>query len=224
MRETEIGAAAKAWLEGRGFEVFQEVQTRHGRPDLVGRAGSRVVCVECKVSLGLGVIAQASRWLDLASEAWVCVPIGRRDDGRLLAEQVCRDRGIGIGELYGWERRIVVQVEARAHDPKRLSFWDGLLHPEQKSAAPAGSSRGGHSTDWSRSVARLCEFVAANPGCTLRQAVEAIDHHYTTKASAIGSLSGLLNRTRNRPAALEPVRIDGKGSRATLWPQDGSTF
>lgn len=223
MRETDLGRVAKGWLENsRGLEAFQEVVVGGHRIDLVGRAHGVVVAVECKVSFGLPVIAQAQRWLAKgerqASESWVCVAQSRRaSDERKLGRDICDRLGIGVLEVDGGRWRVA--VGATSSNPPDLSEWNELLHQEQKDSAPAGTNGGGYSTDFKRTCVALVETVTKSPGITLKDAVRYTAHHYQTRASGIATLSGLLNATNRRPAALAPIRIEGKGSKATLWPQ-----
>lgn len=235
MRETEIGAVAKGWLEGRGLEVFQEVEVGADRIDLVGRATGLLVAVECKVGFGLDVIAQAQRWVDNANESWVAVPQRvfrghRRADtpAQSLGLDVCRNNGIGVLEIHPVrEIAPTVRVLAARRSPKASSI---RLHAEQKSAAPAGTNAGGYSTRFKRACERLSAIVAEQPGITLRQAVMGIDHGYPRRAYAIATLSESLNRDHSktkgypRPAELAAIRIEGFGAKATLWPQEEGVF
>ncbi|GMV18373.1 MAG: hypothetical protein AMXMBFR56_65970 [Polyangiaceae bacterium] len=228
MRETDLGRVAKGWLENsRGLEAFQEVVAGGHRIDLVGRRHGCVVTVECKVSFGLPVIAQAQRWLAKgerqASESWVCVAQSRRaSDERRLGRDVCDRLGIGVLEVDGGRWRVA--VGATSSNPPDLSEWNELLHQEQKDAAPAGTNGGGYSTDFKRTCVALVETVTKSPGITLKDAVVETAHHYQTRASAVSALSRLLSVARRRPVELAPIRIEGRGSRALLFPTGEETF
>jgi hypothetical protein len=229
VRETELGKAAAEWLRSRGLAVHQEVVTPHGRADAVGRGAGLVVAVECKVSLGLDVIAQALRWRPYASESWVCVPASKRrpsrdEASRRLAREVIASKALGLVEVRP-DGACWFSVEAPTHYPKDgPAFWDRYLLQEQQSRGEAGSATGGHVTQFSLTAERLCAFVEANPGVTLGEALRRVEHHYSNRASARASLDGLLRRTKDRPASLAPIRIDGIGSKATLWPQPVEDF
>lgn len=230
MRETEIGAVAKGWLEGRGLEVFQEVETPCGsRIDLVGRADHRLVAVECKLGFGLDVIAQAKRWVTEAHESWVAVRLYRQSPAHRMAEELCESLGIGVLQVVAPRLAVpwLVRVDAASRIPKSSGI---TLHAEQRDAAPAGTNRGGHSTAFKRTCAALVETVKGCPGITLKDAARYASHHYRTRASAVASLSEALNRThstgkgRVRPAELAAIRIEGVGAKATLWPAEEGVF
>ncbi len=236
MRETEIGAVAKGWLEGRGLEVFQEVVVDGHRIDLVGRAHGVVVAVECKVSFGLGVIAQAQRWIDVtrdrqATESWVAVGVavrGYNSDERRLATHVCGVLGLGVLEVDPRRQfhhtKWNVRQEPLVLSPKNLSAWDARLHPEQKDAAEAGTNGGGYSTQFKRTMAELTEYVRQHPGVTTGEAEKAIRHEYSRSFITQALPRMLASVGRRRGPALAGLRVEGKGVKATLWPQEEGVF
>lgn len=225
MREVELGRAATEHFRAAGLEVYQEVETPLGRADLVARGAGIVAVVECKVSLGLDVLAQARRWSDVATERWVCVAGSKRygpDRTRLLAWEATAWLGIGLLEVGGKRPHRIAPVR---HFPKDgPAFWDRYLLPEQTTQGEAGSSTGGHVTQFKLTAARLVAHVEAHPGVTLGDAVRKIEHHYASRGSARTSLGGLLRRKRNRPAELAGIRIEGIGSQSLLWPAEADTF
>lgn len=233
MKEIELGRVARDWLRARSPDssvpcpvllVHQEVETSRGRADLVGRGRGYVVAVECKVSFGQPVIAQAQRWLDVVSESWVCVPAPKRG-GETINRGRCANLGIGILEVAGGSVGHV-QLPTRRYPKGAAGFWDRYWHPDQESRAEAGTNRGGYSTPWSRTAAALVAYVAEHPGVELKEALKALPElHYRRLNSAVGTTSRLLLTVGpRRPAALAGIRIEGKGSKATLWPVDKEDF
>ncbi len=232
VKETDVAEVGKAWLERRGYEVFQEVVTPWGRRDLVGRTSRQIICVEAKLRLGLNVIAQADRASLVANETWVVVlGKGSRRREHQLALIACQT--VGVGVLYAYpeivnrtddESFFRVALVPTFRNPKNVAQWDRLLHPEQKSAAPAGTNGGGYVTEFSLTAKRLAAHVAAHPGCTVREAVLAIEHHYERRSTAISRLSSLLQPGKERAPALAGIRIEGSGSKATLHPVSSETF
>lgn len=236
VRETDIGRVAKSWLESRDLEVFQEVCVGGHRIDLVGRAHGVIVAVECKVSFGLPVIAQARRWTGddhspEATESWVVVGVASRgynSDERRLALHVCGLLGIGV--IYAdparrfydtlWKLKRPALIRA----PKDLAGWDAHLHPEQKHAAEAGTNGGGYSTQFKRTMAELTAYVRQHPGVTTGEAEKAIKHEYS-RAFITQALPRMLASVgRRRGPALAGLRVEGNGVRATLWPQAEGDF
>ncbi len=105
MTETELAQVVAQWLHEQGWETYPEVvlQDFPGRPDLIATRQSICQVLECKTSLTLGVIEQASRWLrhqrpeqvGLPHVVWVVVPRprGRRNE---LLDYLLEHFGIGV--------------------------------------------------------------------------------------------------------------------------------
>lgn len=224
--EAELGTKAKAWLEARGLEVFQEVEAGGHRIDLVGRARGLVVAVECKLCFGLDVLTQARRWVGEASESWVAVPYRHtwRTSGSVALEY-CKLVGIGVIGVPGPDGMprsctpVHVALEAIRADPKGLAGrWGKRLHPEQKTAAPAGTNGGGYSTAFGRFCTALAAYVEGHPGITLGDIERALEHPFSGRRSFMALMPSKLAVGPRRDARLAGVRIEGNGVKATLWP------
>lgn len=226
--EAELAAVAKTWLEGRDLEVFQEVESGGHRIDLVGRARGVVVAVECKLCFGLDVLTQARRWVGEASESWVAVPYQRaRPSVGSVAREYCGLIGIGVlgVRMRGGHAGGTVEVlKATRTDPKGLAErWAKRLHPEQKTAAPAGTNGGGYSTAFGRFCTALAAYVEAHEGVALGDVERALEHPFSGRRSFMALMPSKLAVGPRRDARLSGVRIEGKGVKATLWPA-GNVF
>src|SRR5262245_58424125 len=99
--ETELAKVVVDDLRARGWKVYQEVDVRGSACDIAAVMGTVLWAIECKVSLGVGVLAQARGWLDGANLVSVAVLPGRHSDGRRLAEDMAKTLGIGVLEVHG---------------------------------------------------------------------------------------------------------------------------
>ena len=90
-------------------------------------------------------------------------------------------------------------------DNKKLR---GVLCAEHKTFALAGNADGKHWSAFKATCQSLVRFVRKNQGCSLKQVVSSIDHHYSSDSSARGSLlhwiskgkvDGLVVDTTRRP-------------------------
>jgi len=79
MKETELYAPVKAYLEGQGFTVKGEI----GDCDVVAVKDDHVVVVELKTSLNLTLLLQAIDRKELTEDVYIAVP----NAGRLLKRQ-----------------------------------------------------------------------------------------------------------------------------------------
>lgn len=108
------------WLEAQHWDVYQEVPLHGGgskTADIVAVRNGLVWVIECKTTLSLAVMAQASSWnVHLRS---IAVPWAKRGyDERNTAERICRNF-LQVGVLY-------------VHEPDRYS---GVSRVEESTRA-----------------------------------------------------------------------------------------
>jgi hypothetical protein len=225
-KETDLTPFAEAFLRQHDCEVYREVtMPRGGRADLVGVAGPLVSSVELKLRLGLEVLAQAARNVGVVHFAWVVVParVPADYDVRRLLVEVAQWKGIGILACHsgsqGWWK-----VECPARFNRRALFDETrrCLHEEQKTIGVAGSNAGGHFTEFKRTCAAFVEYVAAHPGCSMKEAVDGIRHHYASNAGARAHLARMVER-----GVLKGVRLERSSERRSpvviVWPDGRET-
>lgn len=226
MREIDVAAEAKRWLKCKGLSVYQEVVVEEARCDLVGTGEPGLIAVECKLGLGFDVIAQALRWVDCANEVWVAVRHQPREsNARLLAVEFCRGRGVGVlTVLTGRTAVVSTRVRAAHRHPKHLDRMRVALHPEQKTAAPAGTNGGGYVTDWKLWSARFVDYVRDHSGCGLKEAIEATSPYFCSTAYNRLRLVQSKLRQHRRPPEFAGVVLVGKGAKALVQWEPPETF
>lgn len=222
--EQELARHVVAWLLDYGWEVYQEVQPSWGGPiaDIVAVQGPLLWVVECKTSFGLAVLEQADHWEHFANMTSVATPPARSN--RRWATRNFRERVLfgatGIGHLvvnhheYLRAGESAVSEAFKARLRRRISkqLRESLV-PEQKTEVAAGSANGGHWTPFRQTCKHLRDFVARNPGCSIKDAVAAIDHHYNTPSSARSSLRIWIEKGK-----VAGVRAEFEGRRIKLVP------
>jgi len=212
--ERALAEVAIGWLEGQHWDVYQEVATGpySGRADIVAVQGALTWIVEVKTSLSLDVMAQAVEWYGWASFVSVAVPMARQSRSRTFAERVLHDHGIGVIEcdVVGLVRSLTPRLCRRTPRPIRQ-----YLDAAQKTMAPAGSAGGGYHTPFAATCRGVNDYVHLHPGCTMREVVEALEHHYLCDATArsclrqwIGTkkIPGVEERRDGRKIRLFPVK------------------
>lgn len=222
-KETDLAPVAEAFFREAGFDVYREVVLRAGnRADLVGVAGPVLCVVELKLRLGLDVLAQARRHVPYAHQVWVAAPIDvpkDRETRRLLIE-VADWKGIGVltcspDQGPYWPAQQRVEIDPAFNRTAQVSRVRELLREEQKTVGIAGSASGGHYTSFRGTCGRLAKFVAENPGCSFRDAIGAIDHHYATASSARSTLARLI-----KSGVVNGVRIEQDGRQIRCYPTE----
>lgn len=221
--EIEIAKCVIEYLESLGWDVYQEVKVSWGGrcADIVGVLGNRTWVVETKTTFNLTVMEQAFMWTRLSNYVSVAVPSTQQRSGaRDFARLVCQDFGIGVmyaGRGYdGSSVRVMDSPKLkRFNDGRSREYFfrnnlrlRGTLCSEHKTFALAGNANGKHWSPFKATCQRVVGFVRKNPGCSLKEVISSIDHHYCNDSSAYGSLlhwiadgkiDGLIVDTTKRP-------------------------
>lgn len=201
--EQQVAEIVVAWLEAAGADVYQEVEVSGGVADIVARVAAELWIVEVKTSLSLALIAQGMERRRLAHRVYLAAPRSRnlRDVG-----PVVEALGIGLLEVTpgdaGWETsrydygqpRVRVAIESRRWNSRPVDLAT-RLRPEHKTHAKAGAvGAGGRWTPFRETCSLLARLVERQPGITLKEAIDSIKHHYSSKSSARTHLAQLIER------------------------------
>lgn len=192
-KESELATRVMAWLTAEGWDCYPEVQTHSmsHRADIVAVFKQKLVWViECKMSLSLAVLDQATRWLGDSHWVSAAVPHRKRTETSFAAQQYLKWKGIGLirvaidGEQFRHGFSGVSEiVDAPIH---RRNFSNRLLatlHPDMKRYTPGTQS--GYSTPYRRTMDGVREFISRNPGCTIKEIMDGIKkHHYSSQSTA----------------------------------------
>ena len=182
--EQELARVVVGWLQDQYWDVYQEVSTGYSRPraDIVAVQDGLSWIVETKMSLSLDLLAQAIRWVGRANFISVAVPRGYRcSPGREFAVGLLRKEGIGMLEVES-DGGILHNAPRKFRRTARPI--SDILCDAHKTMAEAGSARGGYHTPFAATCRATGEFVSKHPGCTIRELVDGIEHHYGCDATA----------------------------------------
>lgn len=218
--EQELAALVVNWLASEGWEVYQEVQiARAGRiADIVAttKRGSVTLLwlIECKLSFTLDLISQAASWVGLAHWVSVAVPYTRRTSRGVMG--VLLDHyGLGVLRISGAPRSqspVVLERSPRLCRHIGKSLQEGLCEP-QRTFAAAGNPNGQRWSPWKQTLALLREHVAAHPGCSMKDALKQIRHHYSSDSTARSSLVKWIELNR-----VPGVTLQRDGRHLMLYP------
>lgn len=205
--EQQVAEVVVAYLEALGADVYQEVACAGGVADIVARVQAELWIVEVKTSLSLALLLQAMERRREAHRVFVAAPYSRtfNDTG-----VICDELGIGLLDVRVSEHTRKGCTCERCYDPSHLRVavdarrWNtrpvrlaAQLKPEHKTHAKAGAvGGGGRWTPFRGTCEELARIAKAEPGITLREAIEKIRHHYRTPASARSSIAHWLERRK----------------------------
>lgn len=225
VKEEDIAGIVVRYLEQQGWDVYQEVSPRHGggRADIVALRGPLVRVVEVKTSFTAALVEQAWNWIWWAHYVHVAVPshkVTRHVPGRAVLRRFCRDNGIGIFDVreQGWRE---IKIGVRELEPARImrtakaDMFRDTIRPEHKYYGKAGNADNRYWTPWRDTCERWRRYIEKNPGCSLKELVEKVGHHYSSDSSAKSNMARYL-----RDGIVKGVVVRrGKGNRFALFPK-----
>lgn len=183
-------------LAGEGWSIYQEVETRVGRTDIVAVRDNIRWAIEVKTSMNLAVMDQARANTAYFHYSSLAVPApkgGCHSRSWKFAQECGGVFGFGVISLHPNSHATQqLRTQSRGKLNRRPLLVN--LFEEQKNLVQAGTNRGGQWTTF-KSTVRDLEWVArTNPGIKLKEAVGKISHHYSSEPSATGSLSRYIRK------------------------------
>ena len=185
MRETELYAPIKAFLEGQGYAVKAEI----GAADVVAcRKTEDPVIVELKTGFSLSLIHQAVARQAITDSVYIAVPrkTGRRFLGALKQmKSLCRRLGIGLITVRLKDAHVEVHCDPGPYAPRKLKLRKERLLREfaKREGDPntGGATRVGLVTAYRQDALR----------CATHLSVEG-----ATKGAIVAKATGVANATR----------------------------
>lgn len=214
--EVDLARPVVAWLRAQGWRVYQEVQHCGAVADIVATRGRLLWAIEVKATLGLAVVGQAMGWRPYANLVSVAGPARPQRAARLAFDALLRASAIGclIVRDPGYPGHEWVTVAADPDLARRtVPSLRAALRPEHETWAEAGAatSTGARWTPWKATVQEVTRYVAEHPGATLREVMEAVPHHYSSRSVARATISHQI-----RSGLLAGLRIEG----GRVWPAE----
>jgi len=214
VKETDLAEKVVKWLVDQGWDVYQEVTTGYGgkRADIVGLQGGLSWIIECKTSLSLSLLEQGWRWIHTANYVSIAIPtVRKRMPGRVVAERIAAHFGIGIIHVGRNVADIKQGPPPVLHRRTHFDISNSCV-PEQKTWGAAGNAKAEYWTPFRSTVRGLTRYVTDHPGCTVKEAIEGIQHHYRHDTTARACILKWL-----RAGVIRGIRIvEGKPLRLEL--------
>ncbi|MBV1865769.1 MAG: hypothetical protein KUG74_15215 [Rhodobacteraceae bacterium] len=163
MRETDLYAPVKTFLEAQGYEVKAEVRDC----DIVAvRGGEDPVIIELKLSLSLALLMQGVSRQAMTDAVYVAVPAGKgkRWLGQIKdAVKLCRRLGLGLMSVRS--SGVVVHVDPGPYKPRKVKKRrEALLKEFQRRVGDpntGGQTRRKIITAYRQDALRIARHLAA---------------------------------------------------------------
>jgi hypothetical protein len=170
MKETELYAPVKEWLENKGYTVYPEVEHRHKRADIVAvNESGHSIIVELKTSLSLELLAQGVDWVSKgsANQVYLAVPHPQKDASSYVINLVRREK-LGLlfvnpYEVYLWVGKCNARIEPgelKVIPDQNISKALTPMHLEL--GLEGGHSGGGYLTEYRATMIRVKQYLSVD--------------------------------------------------------------
>lgn len=207
MKETELAQHFVEYLSC--FDLYFEVDY-YRSVDIVAIADNYAAAIEVKTSFNFKVLEQAIGNAKYFHYSYIAVPRFRDSS---FQKQLCKDYGVGLlvyDRFQNIVREIVKPKLNRHADLERLKR---SVCERNKLSLP-GSKSGDSTviTAFGVTVDNLTNYVRRQPNCTLKEAVEKINHHYDTNQLARSNLaqwirSGVIKNVKLEKGILNLIKL-----------------
>ena len=193
--EAELALVVEKYLKAKGWEVFKEVKPKSLSriADIVALKDNKIWIIETKLVYGTKVLDQAAHWLHYAHYVSIAVPKG--DSHSLVLNHFMNHFGIGKLDLIPANE--FGSAIVRENRPPKLNekvmeiqIYNSLHHQQKDSVA--GVKGGGYVTPYKLTIQAIKHYLKYNPGKTIGEIVNSIQHHYTSHGSAMSALPKML--------------------------------
>ena len=175
MKETELAQHFVKYLSC--YDLYFEVNG----VDIVARNPPLLIAYEVKITFNFRVIEQALHNKPYFHYSYICVPVIRGYNN--VQKRICEEFGLGLlqySPVMGVQESIAPKLNRKALTHRIF------LHKYQKEAIPgAPTGEANVMTPFKFTVKELTKYVSHNPGCSVKQAINGIKHHYRKDTVAI---------------------------------------
>lgn len=192
MKETELAQKFVDYLSC--YDLYFEVNY-YRSVDIVAIAEKYSIAIEVKTTFNFKVLEQAIENAKHFNFSYIACP---RFDGE-IQNRLCGDYGIGLltdNNKYNYYGGVTIREEVapKLNRHAKLSHLKGRLCDRHKLSLP-GSKSGDTTKITAFGVTKesAIRFVMRKNGCTMRELVDGITHHYRSDKAAIANLYQWIN-------------------------------
>ncbi len=165
MRETELYAPIKAFLEGQNYEVKAEVAAA----DVVAcRKGEEPLIVELKTTFSLALVHQGIERQKITDAVYIAAPRGKGKPFQASLKNMkhlCRRLGLGLLTVRMKDGHVEPHVDPAPYQPRRTTWRKAKLLREfaKRQGDPnQGGTRGGIVTAYRQDALRCAQHLATS--------------------------------------------------------------
>lgn len=190
MKETELAQHFVEYLSDM-YDLYFEV----GTIDIVGKKNNIVIAVEVKKVFNFKVIQQAYDNIRASHYSYVAVPSSSAKNNP-FALKICEEFGIGV-LLYNdnsSDTTIIEKIKPKLHRKAYTKYAKELKSDSMYKRTTPGAKSGDTITAFSVTVENLEAYVCRHNGCSIKDALNSIKHHYGSISSARSCIIQYIDR------------------------------
>ena len=206
LTEVQLAKPVIAYLEERGWDVYQEVLIHGKVADIVATFGKLTWIVEVKTSLSLKLLEQIYAWRGRANFLSIAIPttVGDGFVKNLLINNKIGVLTIRHSEVY---ENIHPQLNRKTINIQKF------IRPEHKIWAEAGSQHG-YYTPFQRTKQNIEYEIKKHPnGILFKDFIKLTEHHYSTEATARSCLRQWIDS-----GIIKGAKITYQGNKLFIYP------
>src|SRR3989304_9433876 len=211
LTEVDLAKPVIAYLEERGWDVYQEVLIYGKIADIVATFGKLTYIIECKTSLSLKLLEQAYNWRGKANFVSIAIPASS-SYGDFTRDLLIRNK---IGALSVRYSEVYENIYPQLN--RKVINIQKFIKPEHAIWAEAGSQHG-YYTPFQRTKGNIEFRIKHYPnGILFKDFIKLTEHHYASEATARSCLhkwieSGIIKGTKivnqDNKLFIYPIIID----------------
>lgn len=203
-KESEVGEVVLNYLHDLRQDTYCEVVTDIGRIDIVSvGSNSLITAIEIKTTLSFDLLAQAIHRSGYCHRSVAACPFPKlHSHKRTILKAIHAQYGIGIWRVE--RNHVTEEYPPRIQRHALANYVKNSLRPEQKNQ-PAGVNMG-YWSPFQQTKKDLIAFVRDNPGCSIKEAIAGISHHYKSSSTAYSSIAKWI-----RTNVIKEVVLTGNG-------------
>ena len=207
LTEVQLAKPIIAYLEERGWDVYQEVLIYGKVADIVATFGKLTYIIECKTSLSLKLLEQAYNWRGKANFVSIAIPASS-SYGDFTRDLLIRNKigtfSVRYSEVY---ENIHPQLNRKTINIQKF------IRPEHKIWAEAGSQHG-YYTPFQRTKQNIEYEIKKHPnGILFKDFIKLTEHHYSTEATARSCLRQWIDS-----GIIKGAKITYQGNKLFIYP------
>jgi len=177
LTEVQLAKPIIAYLEERGWDVYQEVLIYGKIADIVATFGKLTWIVEVKTSLSLKLLEQIYAWRGRANFLSIAIPTTVGDG---FVKNLLMNNRIGI--LTVRHSEVFENIHPQLN--RRVINIQKFIRPEHKTWAEAGSQHG-YYTPFQQTKGNIEYRIKQYPnGILFKDFIKLTEHHYASEATA----------------------------------------